>query len=1068
MVNPHKLSEFVKNNLKIILQEGDNTLVIKEIKKRDFVNNWNKQFGIPKDREIADEAIRVLIRIGRVKTLEDIEQIKSKVLFIRKNIIESHKFKAYLDDSDNTVISNEDLSLIGKKEFAEKHKKEIISQTENEVKQIKEEGLKEVKLEKKKIEEEKEKLIEIRKEIQSLRIDEDQITRELENFNESQDINTRKIWWKELGFFSDPFPGENKGLMPTVESRFISDEKITEEEKNNFFNSVLIKDHIFNDFEFKLNENLPDFLNNTYIIIGGFGSGKTVLFEFVELEATRNGIFTLPIWLDAKQDVENMHREFYKELIKSKQLKGRFQELFNVDVRARFINFDKDDFCDALLEIKGVVSFKGILIIIDGLHKSLDLTRSALKFIIAIQNLSDKLFNEGINASFIIAGDNSWMNDIKNDPAFSGSFNKNNLIPLTEVNVHEAYEMFNKRFKAFSKQKDNHTRIPKTNVELLNKRLKGRLTRPLSFRDYIDELLPSLKEGDINNVHVNPLFAHDTIDKVYQILKSKYENFIQKLTAVNDYFTKNPQNTIRLLKVLVGIDNFKSINDPYFNHNKPFIHLLLKFDLISEGIQNDLVGVKPSNEIKLINSFIKNNYGYSFNDIIISLTKLKVLNKEDIKKESKEEVEEVRAIRNLLKQNYSLNQKLAEKFSKIVSIHNELITNKDIKNDLIIIKTKENIRDLLWIIFDILGFKSSWDFDSLNRKILSESFNWLFEYIKDYEVYWNKLVQLKKTISPTKAEFHTLIWDYKRSFISIIKLIEQLVSYNHYLSLNRLYLKQSDLKPLHDIRHEWIENNYKKCLSGFSEYYEDKMRNNLFNFMIIKYGHKYHKTIGKIVNEHIHSNKEKNQRCILHIPDDGNILFCADRSDYPLIILGQRGEQINREENWEQIFSHIFGNLNTITLEHYFNIILPFLIGDAHKWNKEVWEKNSDKLREAVNAFVDIVESLNKGYMQILNSDYIHIIDEEVYFSFYKNLNDKCHLIPVEINKEKFTQIWNQFSSVFANKKYMAVDLESSQDIEHSYNCKYREFIAVIAIAIKKEKLSIKFSNGNYILIKNK
>ena len=121
---------------------------------------------------------------------------------------------------------------------------------------------------------------------------------------------------------------------------------------------------------------------------------------------------------------------------------------------------------------------------------------------------------------------------LKEDTSLSGSISKNNLIELPEVDMLSAYNMVNKRFSAFAEDTERAISIPKSNVERLSNALKKRTSRPLTFRDYIDELIPSLKEGDTKNIHVHPLYSKDLINSIFQELQTNYPVLLNRLLEI--------------------------------------------------------------------------------------------------------------------------------------------------------------------------------------------------------------------------------------------------------------------------------------------------------------------------------------------------------------------------------------------------------------------------------------------------------------------------------------------------------------------------------------------------------
>ncbi|MCK5283256.1 MAG: hypothetical protein KAK00_07645 [Nanoarchaeota archaeon] len=1073
MANPFKLREFVKYNFNIIFSSTNKSKAIKDASKRFFIKELNKKFGIAKPVQIAEESICLLIKSKKIGSIEELKKSIENIPFLRNNIINFEKFENQIKTSKECIISRDDLAKIESEEFRKKIQDKLMDETKDEIDKIRNEKIQDLEEKEKILLKEGERLAKIKEELDSLHIDDELVEKEFEYFTEEERKETKNIWWKELGFIGDPFPGENKGLIPTVESRFTHEKDISEEKRIEFFDNILIRNDIFNDFDTRINKNLGDFLGNSFVMIGGFGSGKSVLFEFVEMHASKNNILCIPVWINCKKDIDELYRDLYKQILRSPNLKRRYSELVGIELGSRVNNFDKEEVCDVLSEIKSVVDIRGVLFIIDGMHIMEDLSKNALKFVKSLQNLSEPLNQFGIKSTFMIAGALKWINDIKQDSGLSGSVSKRNVITLPEADSSIAYEMFNKRFKAFSKDKNNFSHISKNNIERTYKILRKRLSRPVSFRDYIDELIPSVKEGDLKNIYINPLYSHEILNKIYNLLEKEDTSLFEKINYVKKYFSKYPKNVIKIMKVLIGISSFKSKDSRFFSENRTFLSLLLKFGLIKEGISSNTVGVRPSDIVSKFDAKLKNEFGYRFNDIILALSREKILAAENKKLYYEELPEEIKIIQNLLIQNPEWKSELEDIFQDVLKVHSEIIETR-VFSESIVNKCKDSICLLFSALFKIIkipnkGFK---EFQEINEYILSEELKWLFDYIKVYETFYNKIYKIQNEGATENVVYAELIADYKRAFLAITKIIQDSVRTHHIMSINHPLFKISDMARFYKIRKEYMETNYTNTAKEFGIYYEEKMRLNLHNIFRIKYGEDYRFSLGVKVNQSIKTNQDKSDRSIYHKRDNPNFLYDADRLDYAYLILDNYRGQNNKSQNWNHVFSYIFYSIPRNTLEHYFTIIHPFITGDAHHWHKSVWEDNLDHLREAMSYFAKICQSLNNSYLLLLDANNILIEkgnDNEkgkIYFSFYADCKDKDSLKPLIINTTVFNRIWAYIDSLIQSDKEVKINFEEPLDIEHKFKCKYDEFIGTLAYGIKKQKIKLEFSSGNYVLVK--
>jgi len=1069
-----KIKEFIRLNIKIIFSQENTTKHIKELKKRYFLHQLNKKFGIPREREIAKEAVLFLIKTKKPKDLDELISEIKKVPFLDEHIKEYESFKYDLEMPKEYIIDDEDISKHATEDFRHKLVEKFKEDARPEINEFKKRELKVIEDQKKDIQKTKDEVNAIKKALASLKIDEEEITVEIGRFEEVEAEKAFNIWWNRLGFIANPFPGDNKGLIPAVESRFSNQEDVGEDERRAFFSDVLISNNIFKEFETKINEYQSDFFNNTYVIIGGFGSGKSVLFEFIQKETLKNNILPIIIRLDSKKDIETISRDFYKGILTSKVLKSKYSELFHIDIRTVIMDYDCTDVCDHVEQVVSTGKFNGVLFIIDGLHKNRDLYKEALKFIISLQNFSERIGDCGIKSSIIIAGDLIWMNDIKQDTALSGTINTSNVKILPCVETVTAHQMFNKRFKAFSSDKENHTKIRKEQVDTITKRLKARFSRPLSFRDYIDEIIPSLKEGHTENILINPLYSTESINKIFSHLEYKYPDILRKLNVVKSYFSKKPENAIKLIDVLITVSksNFLSKESSEYKEKNSLLGILLNIGLLKEAIQrNNNVGLTISPEIQRFNAEIRKEFGYSFNEVISAIMRKKILKLED----SESHVsfhEEVMRLKTILIQNPGWKSKLERMFNEAIDLHTSILTSEDNQfNFEILGRTKNSIKTMLNIIFLTINssYKQSSLFEELDDKIRGP-YMWLLGDTELYSLFSSKVKRLSaENKKYERTEYYELFSNYKYAFMYLTDLIDELIRTHNTLSIDRIYLSLNDMKNVHQMRKTFTNNKFEDCTSRLQKDFEEKMRSVLYTILKIKYGDNYRSRLGTIVNDHIKNNEQKNKKSLLYLQKNPNYLFLCDRTDYSLIILGEVGSQNNKKENWDQIFKFVFENMqNKLKIETYFNLIHPFITGSAHNWNKLVWEKNSDKLRDAVKNFTDLCEWLNKAYLLILDKKNIYISGnkEFIFFSFYSDMADKTHLKPLAICNEQFSKIADEIDKKINQNKYLVVDLEDYGDIEYEYHCDYRDFIGVLATLIKWDKIELIFSEGCFRLIK--
>jgi len=1086
------INNFIIKYQKFISSDKDKTPQIKEGKK-NFIEKYGKKYGILKNNEIAKNYILYLIEIQKVKDISDIEKQIKNSFFLRKNITNVSIFEIHLKmPKDCLEINTEDIKKLQSEKYIIKKTQDYVNKAkikaEKEVKIIKEKAKTEIIKEKIELEKEKEKFAEIKSQLDDLKIDDVEFEKEtailLDSYSENLEKETSDIWWKKLNLIQNPFPTKT-GLKRVVQDKFKeSNESPTEKEKNDFLNQIIVKTPIFLEFEKEIDSSPEDILDKNYLILGEFGSGKSVFSESLSGPLIFNQILPIYIWLDSSKDVEDISYQFYKEILNSNDLNSKYLELFNYKINKLELEYNKLSLAQIIKEIIKKGGYRGIVIFVDGLHKEEEFYASSLRFVRNLQNLTDFLIDQDIHVSHFITGSKIWEKELLQNSSLSGSFYQIKNMP--EINDFHALTMFNRRFFNLSADLDRPTQIKKDFINRIYKRIKGRSTKNATFRDFIDVILPSLQEGNLESVHINPLYDKQTMEKIFYNLKESHSGLYQGFIELKNYFTKKPQNAIKLVNLLVGVFNTKLIieDSSLFKEKKHFFKLLSHLNLIQKRIiKNNEVAWKIDSKIERFNSEIQKLSSFNFSDVILDLFKSYIL-EEKTKSEEKETNMETNLLESILISNPKWKKELELRIKDTIKKHQELISLKGhiglnkINKDEIIQKVENSLKPLIETIFISSKLNiTNENFDQLNKRLME---SWIFEKIQEYALFHNKRYYLKTQTNAEKLDkdYIEFISLYYRIYPKLVILLEEFIKLENILPLGSNFLTIEDVKIFHLLRSKYYENDYSGLLKLLNSYYEDKMRENLYNLFKIKYGAKWKSRLGTIVNDYINGIKIKNKNSYLSFKENPNILNYADRKHYSLIILDKikikTGELNNSSQNWNQIFNFIYSGISKEQLGFYFSSIEPFLIGSSHNYSSKVWADNSHKLSFALRNLIEVIEGINKIYYLILEKNNIYIEEGEedskmIYFSFMPKFNDKSHLLPYKLVKgEICKKIGEKIEDKFNENKEIIINFEDEETIMYKFKCQYNDFIATLAVLIKNEKIDLIFEKCEYCIRKGK
>lgn len=1073
--------DFIEKNVTLLIdKECDKRKILErmsEFKKRAKKN-------LPDSGFVIYLYLTLYIEAGFFKSADDLVGFITSKSFIRKDIYTSQReeliqiFYKFKESGTLKKFSpNEVLTLIAIRRAADKAEKSKIKIESEELNLIREQK----KVEKEEIDHSRYLLEQERSELEALKnslkieIDEEK----LPEFFEEQNKETEVIWWKRLGLVTNPFPAGNKGLDRVVQLSTES-KKSGKFQGDELFHKLLVRTPIMNEFDVKLRTPDADFLDNTFVVIGGYGSGKSVFFEYLQRKALLANIFPFIVWVDAEDNVGESIKNLYRSILKCKTLSDKYLELFQTPLEETARDFSKEEILKVLANIKNSSHYVGFLVIIDGLHKLPELAKISLRVVGDLQNLLETLSSNDAPSTLLIAGDTEWNLELTVNKSLSGTISANNIIEIPETTPNVALEMFNKRFQYLSINPEKPSyKLASQHTDALQKKLRVRTASKLTFRDYIDELLPSLRKGDSQYIQaINPRYQKETMFKIYQFLENNHPDFFKKLTVLRDSHTKRPEVAVNLLKTLIGCYPFVKKDSDFFKNQMSYLALLRKYGFIQEGYDNKKdIGFAISRDITKFNNDLKKDFGFEFGEVLLEIFEKYFLNEKDADLNLEDpELTVTRQLDKLLASNPIVRKRIEEYLNVIIE-GGDLVTKESLELEHIedLLNTVKNYAfNLLKSLLSLVGLdvKRITDYESARGIILKSSFGWLFTKIESFDPLSRKIYHLEKVLNDfDEKQYYDLVSSYNRFAFDFISLLTK-ISRTDLVHLDSRNLTVKDLGVLFDLYLNFDRGEYKETAKLLVNHFENVCRQAIFDVLYVKYGPRYMKRLGDIVNNYIKSSRSSKTSGFVRRPPEENALFDCDRWHYGLILLDKHkhGKEIiqnkifadveevsSNSQNWTQIFSHIF-TVNRELLDEWIYSIDSFSIAVHHNYSNSTFEANLDRLRPTISSFIEILRDLNYGYIKLVESCF-EITENQVesnsyVFSFLEN-KDLDHLYPIKVSNIRLDQL-------MANME-RGSDVRIINFDDFGRDEKREQFVAVAKL-IKERRCKVDIQNGFYLM----
>lgn len=576
------IQKFVRNNYKLLRETAQfDKKSYKEIKKEYFGKVLKHQFGNPRDKEICDCFVELLIKTERVLDEEVLQQVISGTPFLKMNNTKADQYTATISSVAAKYAIKEEIE--GLKE---------IDKIERQLEWVKKEHTKEID----------DLIIQKREEYRRLPSILDDVS-----FDEPQKPpQPRKVttWWEDLNLKDNPFPGPLDGFSMIDKS---------------LYQDIIVETDPIRWAMNHLERNQSDIFHKGFLLAGEFGTGKTTFYDFIAPHLTLKYIEPLRIALTENIDEAHYVQKFEKELcIEITRLAKRY----NLAKIGPMLDFTEARI--HMLDIQKIA--KGFVIFLDDLHKhaNFDLV---FRFLAHLQIIKNTFSRDGINVAFFVAGFPSWREKIKQDTALTGFFDAPDQLTLPEVTPSLAAQAIKRRLQAFAVNPDKELGVKEEFLESVFKRVcSERGIDNIGFRPYIQEAIQRFEQRhfDILSIDITML---DTIKS--QEIKATLESNKDFVKSISKLIFGGgiKKKTIRdmTLRILCEIYLRKGVTEQedFFNTRKFYFKklseagLIQKFDRQIDGQHVLIWKVNPL--IEELNKEIMAKFGLSMEDYLVPI-----------------------------------------------------------------------------------------------------------------------------------------------------------------------------------------------------------------------------------------------------------------------------------------------------------------------------------------------------------------------------------------------------------------------------------------------------------------
>jgi hypothetical protein len=861
----------------------------------------------------------------------------------------------------------------------------------------------------------------------------------VEDTNDFEDFDE---WWEKIGLDRDPF---------------ITTDGFSQLPRDSY-DKIIVRNDIINKYYGTLQKNPESFFYKTYMFFGEYGSGKTTLFHFIENGMINYNIYPIHLILRPEQTEKELTFAFEKELLE--RLK---EEIYYESSQQNQVLNNNDLFYDIknLMKNFSNTSGKGFIIFIDGLNQSTECTPALIKFLKSLQPFRTNLVQNKIKVGIFIAAAIEWYDSIIRDPSLSGSIETKEKIP--EVTSQEAFDMLNKRFEAFARNKETFKKIKISFIQQIFREMENQRLK-ISYRTFIERLRNELSKGnfEIMDIAISP----ELISSIKLVLESnnllKFK--INKLLYSSGIETQ--ENRVNALKLLVKVytDGFieDSKNSEILHLNAPYFQRLLTSGLIVRAQKGLNVGFVICEELKEANKTIFDKYNRSLDDYLIPVYE-KITKKAPLKKiTNSDEIKEIiRGISNNKTELIKLNLKKSfQTYEKIALYLNDpaLEITDDLMND-----SKISFDDLSLAFFNV---EKSFE----DKFLLAKNTNllWRNHWYQSDKI--NEYLDRSARKPLVESDKRLFCRAFTASYEELASEISRIQQAQDFIPKELLFLSIDQIKIVLEIYEHWRKEEFYEIIEKISKDTQKKLRDFLWDVFTLLYGEyslnklKWLDRIPDKIRSYIKAAQYKSETAGFE-PNE-NIFYNLNRGNYRELLTQNNAFS---KRNWGEIFKFVLTGWNQQNFDDFLNSLAFSLIETEH------YKDSKPDRQFTINLFhqwVSFSQKINRAYLHIVQDGLFK--DESTQNCFYisfkgyewkdneelteKGVQDKKALCPIYLQEDMRDEI----KCICENIKNELEEVRQTGALKFDllqgnkkYKVSYRAFIFTIAYLLQHHKLDI-------------
>lgn len=705
------IKNFVLGNYKLLTRkEIFNRKKYDEIKKAYFRKELHCKFGVPRDKEIYDYLIEVLIKNQRISDIETLERIVTEVPLLKM-------FNVNTDNYVSLVESTAKKYAMGEEELQKLHP---IEQIEKLTDLVKREKMAEID---KLFEQKKEEYRKLPSILDDIDFDEPEIIPEREETKE---------WWEILDLKENPFP-DLQGL-------FLINKEL--------YSEIIVETGPIKWFLNQLDREKIDIFHKAFLLAGNLGTGKTTLFDYISPSLPMKHIEPIRIALVDMINEAHYIQNFEKQLCTNV---WRISKKYAIPTPSKIIDFDEAELIMLELQTRGV---KGFLIFLDDLHKHQE-TIKVFNFMSSLQIEKNNFTRDGINATFVVSGFPSWQDRIMQDSSLTGFFDDVTTLTLPEVTPELAAEVIQKRLKVFSINSEKELNIRDDFFKLIFRKVDSepKYTNK-GFRLYIEEVLRHFREKKFDILTIDFTKLDNVLTQQIKALLESNEDFkeaIRKLIYGGGIKKKEVRELALKILCKIYLDNGVSEQTELFERHKFHFKRLQECSLIQKYKKEETLIWNISPFLKELNKNTIKQFGLSIEDYLVSIYCEPILRV----KEEKEENELAKYYKDIKKweENKMLDYLILSTVKQAVEIYSKtiypLITTVDQKKlSGMSLPELQKIKECIWFLMkSIIRFESPTIIDICGENNIS---GWLLRHRK--LEYSHQFLQMLKSVENASVQ----------------------------------------------------------------------------------------------------------------------------------------------------------------------------------------------------------------------------------------------------------------------------------------------------------------------------